>query len=491
MFLNKSEDLQKQLIDSINSLEHTQAHLSCRKIVEGVDTVCNLTIEINNKKLKCDLMLLPLNSIILNDNKYQKLKPNLLAEVGIDAVERLQVFIKDFATAINYVKTRGHWVTQIVKSIATVFELFKYCSERRKYFVTYLSLIPQFSSGTTTMSDAEYLEFEIFNIETLMIQLTTARNIMLMDTCYDDFELKNNNGTLTWNKDFSHLENNSFEPQRLSLLDQIEFRKIDCFKDLTSSKSSSQMFSFDEVENTIALYDCVYKNYNVDNILAFIEIKKIVTLLRKYVVEDYKIIIPENEFNILQSQFQNLNLSETSNNYFDHLNSFSPFTSSVNVYYSNAMLFTRFITNLLTIKLEKRKRFQIHSGFIFEDRVIEILECYGFKNSGVTRINRKEFDLITTRNGEIHNFQCKNNLFEISLIDSNIKKTAQINSKLCTYYDAAFKKEKDRESLIKKKIGLNKVTHYVVSRFPVMTNQKFVICFNELENWLRQNFDES
>ncbi|MDP2388508.1 MAG: hypothetical protein Q8M29_19195 [Bacteroidota bacterium] len=487
IFANQSEELLKAFIGSISILEPERAHLSSRKVVEGVDTVVNLFTEICDDELFTEVMSISLNSIVLNEGNYQKIKPNITEEIGEEAVKRLEEFICDFSKAINFIKTRKHPIKQTLRSITTVYELFKYSSERRRYFVTYLSLIPQFATGSVVMSDAEFFEFEIFHLEVYMVQLTTVRNILLQEMCYEDFEMYNNQGVITWNKEFSHLEDLSLEPQRLTLIDQIEFRNIDCLKGLSSSKPNNQMFSFNEVEDSIALYECVFNNYGVDKIAIFVEIKKITPFLREFICEDYRIVIPESEFKTLQQRFSNLALTLESNDYLDHLNSFSPFSYSNGEYYSNVMLFVRFITNSLTIKLERNKRFQIHSGFIFEDRVTKILERYGFENSGVTRINRKEFDLVMTRNGEIHNFQCKNNLFEISLIDLDIKRTARINSKLCKYYDDAYAKEVSREDLIKNKLGMNNITHYIVSRFPVMSNQNFVVCFKDIEDWLKKN----
>src|SRR5690606_29494565 len=126
----------------------------------------------------------------------------------------------------------------------------------------------------------------------------------------------------------------------------------------------------------------------------------------QYVIDDYRIIVPKEDFEKIESRFSLLSLAIRSDNYFDHLNSTAAFSFTGTHYYSNVMLLVRLITNLVHIKLERHKRFQIHSGFIFEKKVVEKLEEYGFKKTDITRINHKEFDLVMTRGNTIHNFQC-------------------------------------------------------------------------------------
>lgn len=322
-----------------------------------------------------------------------------------------------------------------------------------------------------------------------MVPMTTGRDVLLMNSCYEDFVLTNDNGMMTWNKSFTHLEQFYLEPQRLTLLDEMTLREIDC-DEPTMKKPSNQMFSFLEVENAIPLYKCVFEKYSIQKITTFTQIIDLIPQLKQYVIDDYRIIVPKEDFERIETLFPFVSLVTRSDDYFDHLNSTTPFSFTGTHYYSNVMLLVRLITNLVHIKLERHKRFQVHSGFIFEDRVIEKLEEYGFINSDITRINHKEFDLVMTRDNVIHNFQCKNNAYEISIIDINYVRMSRVNKRLCKYYKTAYNKEVGREKLIKDKLGLSTAHHYVVSRFPVLTNQDYVINFNELDEWLEKNFSK-
>lgn len=52
---------------------------------------------------------------------------------------------------------------------------------------------------------------------------------------------------------------------------------------------------------------------------------------------------------------------------------------------------------------------------------------------------------------------------------------------LTNYYSRALKKERGREHLLKQELGMDKVVHYVVSRFPVIGADAAVINYNQIE----------
>lgn len=140
----------------------------------------------------------------------------------------------------------------------------------------------------------------------------------------------------------------------------------------------------------------------------------------------------------------------------------------------------------LSQSLVKNRSFQINSGFVFEDKVSDILATNGFTITGLTRINHKEFDLITIRNGKVYNFQCKNNFIDISRVDLDYKKIGRLNTRLCNYYVKALIKEAEREKLITDKTGITDIEHFVISRYPVVTRNPKIINFTDLEAWIEK-----
>ncbi len=55
------------------------------------------------------------------------------------------------------------------------------------------------------------------------------------------------------------------------------------------------------------------------------------------------------------------------------------------------------------------------------------------------------------------------------------------NRRLTAYYRRALRKERGWEGLLRRELGLDKVEHYVVSRFPVIGTDPAVINYNQIE----------
>lgn len=144
-------------------------------------------------------------------------------------------------------------------------------------------------------------------------------------------------------------------------------------------------------------------------------------------------------------------------------------------------LLSRFLYNWRNVCLYKIRRCQIRSGFIFEQAVSAELEEQGFTLTGIKRINHKEFDVVTTRGGIIiFNVQCKNNLIDITKIEANVRLFARYNRARSASYERALRKEEKREDLLRTKLGLDRVEHLVVSRFPVASENPRIIPYSRI-----------
>lgn len=105
----------------------------------------------------------------------------------------------------------------------------------------------------------------------------------------------------------------------------------------------------------------------------------------------------------------------------------------------------------------------------------------GFLVTDIKRINRKEFDVVAIDHGVIYNIQCKNNWVDLSKIEAERDLFVRYNRRLMNYYAKALKKELGREQLLKDKFGLDRVVHFVVSRFPVIGADPAIINYNQIE----------
>jgi hypothetical protein len=187
----------------------------------------------------------------------------------------------------------------------------------------------------------------------------------------------------------------------------------------------------------------------------------------------------ESEFSVHTPATKCL-LAHRGADYVANTDEFAPFVEVGGVYMSSVTLLSRFLYYWKNVCLNRMRRFQIRSGFIFEENVKAALAAQGFTVTDVKRINRKEFDVVAVLGTAIYNLQCKNNLVDLSHIETNADRFARYNRQLDRHYANALAKEESREQLLKDKLGLWEVKHLVVSRFPVATSNARVIPYSRI-----------
>ena len=225
----------------------------------------------------------------------------------------------------------------------------------------------------------------------------------------------------------------------------------------------------------------VYDKYGVNELPQFKEMQQLANILKTYIQDDYAFIVPEVDFNQLCAQYPHLVLWHDCEDYYDILNSRPAFFKFEKAYYSTVLLYQRYMINEIQRLLDKKKKFQVDSGFVFEAKVKPMLKCFGYDIKDIKRIKRKEFDVVTVKDGCIYNFQCKNNFINVSQQgEGAFKKTYQSIRRLNKYYENALKKEDGRDYLLKEQLGIDQVKSFVISRFPVITRNERIINFNQL-----------
>lgn len=360
-----------------------------------------------------------------------------------------------------------------------------YFQSRRIYYLTTLNIIPKVAKGNRQLEYENILNDLNYPMESCLMGITNAYYNLLLNYCLPDFEMYSDGISAKPNYNYSHLDDFFLEPQRLSLSDQLEFRNNQVIFNKKYPLPKGQIFSFSEVRGTMSIFSGTFDKYNVKESPKYKLLDSFIEDISIYIEDDYDILISENIFKSLDIKYKKLELYNPSDDYFTLLNSYSPFQKNNDTYYSTVVLVGKFVYRVLTDVLSKNKSFQINSGFVFEDMVSKILEEHDFELTNITRINRKEFDIITLKNNKIYNFQCKNSFIDISRVDGDYVKIGRLNKKLISYYNRALKKEVDRGHLVKEKLDNDVIEHFVVSRYPVITRNQKIINFNNLENWLK------
>jgi len=489
-FFNKSITYHKEIFEKvISEYEPYDLYSNWKTLVRNIDEFINIPFEIDED----------------NENKYLSLNLNLMDEKNLTKFKYLldllnnkfnekisqrfmQISSMSFAINQSYIKNGVYDFQGNKLNLDNVKNAIDFYQSRRLYYVSVLPLIPQMAKGSKKIEYIDILNFFQYYIDSCLVGITSAYFKLLINNCIPDYEITSDGIVAKGNFDFSYLECFFLEPERLSLLDQLELRADIIVQKKMLPKSENKIFSFSETANAMSLYEGAFHKYGLGESPIFKELSLFLCDIGIFIEDDFNIVIDEKDFERISKKYKLLKLFNPTTDYFVALNCKAPFQKVSNYYLSTIVLLTRFVTTTLSTSLLKNRTFQIHSGFVFEDKVAMVLKEYGFNITDITRINRKEFDLITIKNGEIYNFQCKNNYYDISTVNLDYKKIAKLNNRLCNYYEKALIKEINREDLIIDKLGINNIHHFVISRYPVITRNKKIINFNQLEEWLIEEF---
>ncbi len=479
----------KIFYDEISQYEPTCLFENWKKLIRCIDEIINLPLEI---KASANKHLFETTNISTKTNTslahFKQVFQNVAKEFDSNVAERFKSLTL-MSTAINSAfKSNGVFEKQGESlTLTNTKNSIEYFQSRRLYFVTTLFLIPKIAKGTKETTFMDLLNLFLYTMDSCLTGITKAYYYLLINNSLDDFEVYFDGSQGIGNFNFTQLETFFLNPQRLSLLDQMEFRRDIISVNGILGKSNSKIFSFSEVADTMTLMQCAFKKYKIENLNVFLKLNLFFCEIGAKIIDDYEIIIEEEEFILLQSKYQELELFEASNDYFKILNCISPFQKLGNKYYSTVVLLSRYAYNLLSNALMKNRSFQINSGFVFEDIIRDILKKNGFEDMKIKRINRREFDVVTVKNQKIYNFQCKNNYYDIAQVNYDYGLISRLNKRLCKYYEKAIEKERKRENLLIKKIGLSDIEHFVISRFPVITRNERIINYNQIHDWIENH----
>jgi len=480
------ESAQTYSLDSIKNhfakYEPTSLKKNWFLLLRCVDEFINLSWEIEDSDLCNDFMGLSFN---LMDSSYMTKFMNVLKKIknqfGPDVSKRLLQFAR-----MNYASTMAYESQGLNKILpfdfSTVETALIYYQSRRKYYVTILDLIDEWAIGNVSFEFIDTLNQTQYTIDSCLQNITTNYYSILLNHSLSDYSIDFRQSIPKPSHSHNNLESFLLEPQVLTMLDQLEFRNNQTNDVDLIPLPTDRIFAYSEVQNNIRLIEATFNKYSVEKDITFIELSFLVGQLKEFCIDDYFIRIPIKLFEEkIEPYIKALKLFGSKTDYFHASNFVSLFQKDNSELITTVVLFNRFITNIILNQLSKNKSFQINSGFVFEDKVSSVLNNNGYQLTDITRINRKEFDIITIKDNHIHNFQCKNNFIDISRIQDDPKRMAKLNGRLIKYYKKAYIKEVGREHLIKQKLGINDITHYVVSRYPVITEIDYIINFNELK----------
>lgn len=162
--------------------------------------------------------------------------------------------------------------------------------------------------------------------------------------------------------------------------------------------------------------------------------------------------------------------------YVANASNFAPFVAISGELRTTVTLLSRFLYYWKNVCLTESGRFQIRSGFIFEQTAAAALARQRFTLTGIKRLNRKEFDVVAVRDGVIFNIQCKNNLVDLSRLEADVAFFVRYNRARVRSYERALRKEAGREALLDHRTGARPdrtFCRHAVSPSPLPTPELF------------------
>lgn len=376
----------------------------------------------------------------------------------------------------------------LIYDLNTIGEVVLFYQSRRRYIVSLLYAIPTLCRGNLQVSELDALMEFMPVLETSAVAITSLEQYLTLAEIDNDFKLYVNDGGYYGSKYYNPLEALSLEPERVSLVDHFDFKSKEDLKDMELVPGGF-IFSAEEFRNSQKVLNKKIVSY-MDKSEVYEAVADLMRQVSHNVQSNYFLTVSEQEMKKLlqganggtSAEMQSLLCVDTAS-WPDAVRTYRPFIRTENEYVTNLNLMARFLYYLSNHILEKSKKFQINSGFVFEKKVSRLLAEFDFKVKDIKRINRKEFDIVTTLKGTIYNFQCKNCLIDLSLIGRDRKLFVRHNRRLVKYFEKAIDKEKGREKLLINKIGLDRIKHFVVSRFPVITDDARIMNYNELSQF--------
>lgn len=413
-----------------------------------------------------------------------RVRTMLVAELAPTVVDR-------FVQTLIMVSAIGHrfrtYGLECGEELRTVAGAVGYFQSRRRQMVALLYCMPGDCLGTQSVAPLDALNVFLPIVEHSCVGLTSLYRNLIMARVHDDFVLTVEPGRCYGNYFLETLDEMFLEPDRVAITevapDRVDHEKLRQRLPLPKG----QIFSAAELCNDLMTMEASYAEFDLGK-TDFGPMARFIVACCQHVRDDYYIKISNADLRDLMtlcglSTIAQRRLVYCGNTFEEAVNSFAPFITVGRTSVTTVTLLSRFAYNWKTLCLNRIKRFQIRSGFIFEEEVKMALARQNFVNAGIKRIEGHEFDVVVTKDNFIYNIQCKNNLLDLARMEQNPKLFARYNQRLDKYYAQALRKEEEREDLLLTKLGLSAIKHVVLSKFPLATKNPRVMAFREISQF--------
>ncbi|WP_053842631.1 hypothetical protein [Paracidovorax avenae] len=468
---------------SLSAFEAKSAVVAWLVALRGVEELINIPMfDFHDGEALQRLLAIRLDGLYLpQTSQISELASEELAK-GV--VERLEQTLFMASAAGRLYRARGWEGGDALRTLGGAIGFFQ---SRRRQMIALLYCMPSYCSGQQRVAKSAGLDQFLTIVEHSCVGLTGLYRHLILARIYDDYKLTVEQFSFHGNYALEMLNHAFLEPERLGITEVPHDRVAASILTRQLPLPKGQLFSAAELCNDLLTMEASYAEFDLGK-TEFGAMARFIASCCHRTRDDYYIDLSAGELNTMMAS---CGLSETAQRlliydgagFEDAVNSFAPFLAVGGTRMTTVTLLSRFAYSWKTTCLNKVKRFQIRSGFIFEDQVKKELTRQGFTITDLKRIERREFDVVATKNGVIYNIQCKNNLVDLARMEKNPKLFARYNIRLDKYYADALRKEEGREELLRRKLGLSTVKHAVLSKFPVATKNPRVLSFREIDQF--------
>ncbi len=450
--------------------------------LRGVEELINMSIcGIDDEALENAIVNLRMDPI--DNTALKQVCVGLKKKFGEEFTQRfVQTLVQASVIGASF---RIHGAVGPAAGLQSIKHAIGYFQTRRRLLVTILYTLAIACKGTKHLQTLDVMNEFLPQIEHSGLTISGLLQNLMLAKVYSDFELTVDEVGFFANYKYETLDNLFLEPERASAIDVQIAAKDPALRNNLEKAEPHLIFSASEVRNNIILLEAAYSEFDLSGNPAFSQIAVFVRNCLPLCSDSYNIAFTLQQFDALMtksnlSQHARSQLLHQGGDYSQNLNSYAPFIRVNQQIFSTVTLISRFLYYWKNVCLNRVRRYQIRSGFIFEANVKKALSEQGFHVTDIKRINRKEFDVVAVMNNVIYNVQCKNNLIDLGKIESNPNLFARYNRRLDRSYASALLKEENREKLLQQKLGLTDVKHFVLSRFPIATANPRILAFNKI-----------
>lgn len=447
----------------------------------GIEELINLPGELSGEPLLKEIMGLSLLGVSALSQALPSIKLGLESRFSRRVAKRLMSTIAQlFAIATSFASNK----LDVARKMETIGTSIVYLQSRRRHLLALLHTIPYACHGSRRVYELDGLNQFLYLIETAGLGTTSMHHNLMLAQVYPDFTLYVDKLGILANHSFNGLDSSFLEPERTAITEMAE---VD-FSGLKLIPINRRLiFSKAELENNLALITAAYTEFDLHE-TSYGQLTTFIRSLIPLVVDEYFVRLTVRRFEELCSE-QKLSIAikkalvVEGNDYIDNKSTYAPFTRVGSDLVTSVTLLSRFANHWKNVCLNRVRRYQIRSGFILERSVKAELRAQGFDITEIKRVGHAEFDVVATLDGVIYNVQCKNNLVDLNRIEADMRKFVRYNRFLERVYRKALDKERSREHLLQKELGLTAIKHFVISRFPVATQNPYILAFGEISRF--------